>query len=68
VAKGDDLSVREAAELLNVSEDTVRRLYDAGTLKGHRTRPIVGNRRISRASAEQYRQQHYENDQGPSAT
>jgi excisionase family DNA binding protein len=59
VAKGDDLSVREAAELLNVSEDTVRRLYDAGTLTGHRTRPLVGTRRISRASVEAYRAEHY---------
>lgn len=59
MAKGDDLSVREAAELLNVSEETVRRLFDARILKGHRTRPLVGNRRVSRASVEAYRAEHY---------
>lgn len=67
MAKGDDLSVTETAELLNVSEDTVRRLFDAGVLKGHRTTPVVGNRRIKRASAEAYQQEHYGED-GPSAT
>jgi excisionase family DNA binding protein len=59
VTKGDELSVAQAAELLNVSEETVRRLFDAGTLAGHRTRPIIGNRRISRASVEAYRAEHY---------
>jgi excisionase family DNA binding protein len=59
VTKGDELSVAQAAELLNVSEETVRRLFDAGILAGHRTRPIIGNRRISRASVEAYRAEHY---------
>jgi len=59
VARGDDLSVREAAELLDVSEETVRRLFDRGVLKGHRTTPLVGNRRIYRASAEEYKAEHY---------
>jgi excisionase family DNA binding protein len=47
------LTVEETAALLGVSEDTVRRLFDAGTLTGMRTRAGKGGwRRISRASAE----------------
>jgi excisionase family DNA binding protein len=69
VAKGETLSVREAAEQLQVSEETVRRLFDRGVLKGHRTSPLIGNRRISLASVEAYRAEHYgDGDQPPSAS
>lgn len=70
MARGDDVSVREAADLLSVSEETVRRLFDRGVLKGHRTTPLIGNRRISLASIEAYRAEHYgdgEAGQSPSA-
>jgi excisionase family DNA binding protein len=54
---GDDhMSTSEAAELLGVSEETVRRLFDEGALTGMRTRPGPGgHRRPSRASVEAYR-------------
>lgn len=50
------MGISEAAEVLGVSEETVRRLYDEGTLTGYRTRPGPGgHRRPSRASVEAYR-------------
>jgi len=50
------VSTAEAADLLDVSEETVRRLFDAGELTGMRTRPGPGgHRRPSRASVEAYR-------------
>lgn len=52
----EELTVREAAQLLDVSEETVRRLFDAHELAGRRLRAGKGGwRRISRASAEEYR-------------
>ena len=51
----EHLSVKEAADLLGVSETVVRGLYDDGTLTGFRTRPVVGNRWIAKPSAEAYR-------------
>lgn len=51
----EHLSVKETSDLIGVSETVVRELYDAGTLKGFRTRPLVGNRWITRASALAYR-------------
>lgn len=55
MAAGDgEVSVAEAAVLLGVSEETVRRAYDAGELLGYRTRPVRGNRRIYRSSVEEY--------------
>ena len=52
----DHISTSEAAEILGLSEETVRRLFDEGTLTGMRTRPGPGgHRRPSRASVEAYR-------------
>lgn len=52
----DELTVAEAAQILGVSEDTVRRRIDDGSLKGWRTKPGGGGwRRVSRASVESYR-------------
>ncbi len=55
---GDEelLSVEETAALLDVSQETVRRLFDTGKLTGMRTTAGRGGwRKISRASAEAYR-------------
>lgn len=52
----DHISTGEAAEILGLSEETVRRLFDDGTLSGMRTRPGPGgHRRPSRTSVEAYR-------------
>lgn len=59
----EHLSVKEAADLLGVSETVVRGLYDAGTLKGFRTRPLVGNRWITADSARAYRAAQQGGDQ-----
>ena len=48
----DELSVPQAAVLLGVSEETVRRMYDAGELTGYRTRLDGGWRRIYRSSVD----------------
>jgi excisionase family DNA binding protein len=60
----DEMSVREAALLLGVSEETVRRRFDDGTLTGRRTKPAAGGWRIlDRASVEAYgRRQRGEED------
>ena len=47
----DLISIADAAELLEVSPNTVRRLFDAGKLRGH-TLP-KGHRRILRKSVEE---------------
>lgn len=47
-----DFRINEAAELLGVSPDTVRRMADAGTLDAHRT--SGGQRRIHGASLAEY--------------
>jgi len=55
---GDEefMTVPDAAKLLGVSEETVRKLFDAGQITGMRTRPGPGgHRRPSRASVEAYR-------------
>lgn len=49
----DELSVPQAAALLGVSEETVRRMVDAGQLRGYRTRPPGGWRRIYRSSVDE---------------
>lgn len=50
------LDVSQAARLLGVHEETVRRLFDTGELTGMRTRPGPGgHRRPSRTSVEAYR-------------
>jgi excisionase family DNA binding protein len=63
------LTVEETAALLGVSEDTVRRLFDAGELTGMRTRVGRGGwRKISRASAQAYRRaQRGENEEASDA-
>lgn len=54
--RDDHISTSEAAEILGLSEETVRRLFDEGELTGMRTRPGPGgHRRPSRASVEAYR-------------
>lgn len=45
----DYLTIQEAAELLNVSTSSVRRMFDVGMLTGFRL-PGGNHRRISRAS------------------
>jgi excisionase family DNA binding protein len=56
VAEDDLISTGEAAEILGLSEETVRRLFDDGELTGMRTRPGPGgHRRPSRESVEAYR-------------
>jgi excisionase family DNA binding protein len=47
----DLISIEDAAELLEVSPNTVRRLFDAGKLRGHRL--PKGHRRILRKSVEE---------------
>jgi len=50
------LTTAQAAQLLGLSEETVRRLFDEGELTGMRTRPGPGgHRRPSRESVEAYR-------------
>lgn len=49
------MTVPEAAAILRVSEETVRRAFDAGELKGYKTRADRGWRRIYRTSVEEYR-------------
>lgn len=51
----EHLSVKETADLLGVSEQTVRDLFDAKKLAGFRTSPLVGNRWITAESAQAYR-------------
>ena len=49
------MSVRDAALLLGISEDTVRRRFDEGVISGQRTKPGRGGWRIlDRASVEAY--------------
>lgn len=51
----DEMSVREAALLLGVSDETVRRRFDEGEITGRRTKPSGGGWRIlDRASVEAY--------------
>lgn len=61
------LTPAQAATVLGVAEETVRRLFDAGELTGMRTRPGPGgHRRISRVSVEAYqRRQRGEDPQPP---
>lgn len=52
----DWISIAEAAEILGVSQDTVRRRADEGAIASRRTRPGSGGwRRVSRASVNSYR-------------
>jgi excisionase family DNA binding protein len=52
----ETITVEEAADVLRVSEATVRRLFDEGVLSGVRTRPAPGgHRRPYRSSVEAYR-------------
>lgn len=48
------MSVPEAALLLGISEDTVRRRFDEGEITGRRTKPGGGWRILDRASVEAY--------------
>jgi excisionase family DNA binding protein len=48
LAMEDHYSIREAAEILKVSESTIRRLFDEGRLEGHRS--PGGHRRILKES------------------
>lgn len=48
------MSVREAALLLGVSDETVRRRFDEGEITGRRTKPGAGWRILDRASVEAY--------------
>lgn len=57
VGDGTWLTVGEAAEVLNVHPDTVRRAVTSGQLKAGRT--PGGHRRITRASVEEFRRKLY---------
>lgn len=64
------LSVDEAAQLLKVSPDTVRRAFDRGEIAGQRTSADRrAHRRLSRASVLAYGERlRGEGGQAPSAT
>lgn len=49
---GEWISIGEAAKRLDVHPDTIRRWVDDGTLKGKRTRPDGGHRRVLAASVD----------------
>lgn len=55
------MTVAQAALLLGVSEETVRRAFDAGEIDGFRTRPDGGWRKLYRRSVDQYRRARGEN-------
>jgi excisionase family DNA binding protein len=58
VPEDDLLSVDEAAQLLKVSPDTVRRAFDRGEISGQRTSADPrAHRRLNRASVLAYGEQ-----------
>src|SRR5579862_5544288 len=60
------LTVGQAAELLGVSPDTVRRLADRGELKASRTQG--GRRRFDGAALARYAQRKHAPPSGPTAS
>jgi len=52
-----DLTLGEAARLLRLSPTTMRRLFDAGSLKGYRV-PGSRFRRVTRAEVERLAREH----------
>ena len=62
----DLISIQDAAELLKVSEATVRRLFDGGKLLGHRL--PSGHRRILRTSVERLHEELLEQRDPPGIT
>lgn len=58
------VSTEQAAAMLGVSEQTVRRLFDDGELSGYRTRGHRGWRWVSVASIEAYQRKQRGEDAG----
>lgn len=64
----DEISVAEAARILGVHDDTVRRLYDDGEIDGRRTSARRGGwRRLLRSSVEAYKLAQERGPDGDSA-